>query len=160
MPPLDWLNPLAQGQTISACLFVYKPEFFKSPFPHFVHTSRIYQCKIALRCCLPCNRSGNWTWAVEEIWPMAIGCLVRTEIRVIFCINCISVLTTKNLIFWAGMRIRIQTDPLIFGPPDPDLFSLDLDPDPTCNNEFIQLFSSWTKNIYQNQQIQAKNDGL
>ena len=36
------------------------------------------------------------------------------------------------------MRIRIRSDPLIFGPPDPD-------PDPACNNGFIKLFSSWTK---------------
>ena len=43
----------------------------------------------------------------------------------------------------SGMRIRIRSDPLIFGPPDPVLFSLD--PDPTCNNGFIKLFSSWTK---------------
>ena len=28
-------------------------------------------------------------------------------------------------------------DPLIFGPPDPVLFSLD--PDPTCNNGFIKI---------------------
>ena len=40
--------------------------------------------------------------------------------------------------FWPGMRIR--SDPLIFGPPDPVLFSTD--PDPTCNNGFIKLFSS------------------
>ena len=47
------------------------------------------------------------------------------------------------------MRIRIRSDPLIFGLPDPDpdplLFSTDPDPapdpDPTCNNESIQLFS-------------------
>ena len=32
-----------------------------------------------------------------------------------------------------GMRIRIRSDPLIFGPPDPDpvLFSLDPDPAPS-----------------------------
>ena len=40
----------------------------------------------------------------------------------------------------AGMRIRIriQSDPLIFGLPDPDplLFSTDPDPDPTCNNGY------------------------
>ena len=41
-----------------------------------------------------------------------------------------------------GMRIRIRSDPLIFGPPDPVLFSADPDPDPTCNNGFIKLFSS------------------
>ena len=35
-----------------------------------------------------------------------------------------------------GMRIRIRSDPLIFGLPDPD---------PTCNNGYIRLFSSWTK---------------
>ena len=46
--------------------------------------------------------------------------------------------------FLAGMRIRIRSDPVIFGPPDPDpvLFSMDPDPDPTCNNGFIKLFSS------------------
>ena len=45
------------------------------------------------------------------------------------------------------MRIRIRSDPLIFGPPDPDpvLFSMDPDLDPTCNNRFIKLFLSWTK---------------
>ena len=31
-------------------------------------------------------------------------------------------------------------DPLIFGPPDPVLFSTD--PEPTSNNGFIKLFSS------------------
>ena len=31
-------------------------------------------------------------------------------------------------------------DPVIFGLPDPVLFSFD--PDPTCNNGFIKLFSS------------------
>ena len=40
----------------------------------------------------------------------------------------------------SGMRIRIRSDPVIFGPPDPVLFSLD--PDPICNNGFIKLFSS------------------
>jgi len=45
------------------------------------------------------------------------------------------------------MRIRIRSDLLIFGPPDPVLFSLD--PDPTCNNGFIKLFSS-EQNINQN----------
>ena len=44
---------------------------------------------------------------------------------------------------WIGMRIRIRSDPLIFGLPDPVLFSTD--PDPTCNNGFIKLFSSGTK---------------
>ena len=47
--------------------------------------------------------------------------------------------------FFTGMRIRIRSDALIFGPPDPVLFSTDSDPDPTCNNGFIKLFSSWTK---------------
>ena len=41
-----------------------------------------------------------------------------------------------------GMRIRIRSDPVIFGPPDPVLFSTDPDPDPTCNNGFIKLFLS------------------
>ena len=36
-------------------------------------------------------------------------------------------------------------DQLIFGPPDPVLFSADPDPDPTCNNGFIKLFLSGTK---------------
>ena len=46
------------------------------------------------------------------------------------------------------IRIRIRSDPVIFGPldpdPDPVLFSTDPDPDPTCNNGFIKLFLSWT----------------
>ena len=33
-------------------------------------------------------------------------------------------------------------DPVIFGPPDPVLFSTDTDPDPTYNNGFIRLFLS------------------
>ena len=41
----------------------------------------------------------------------------------------------------SGMRIRIRSDPLIFGPPDPDPLLFSLDPDPTCNNGFIDLFS-------------------
>ena len=43
------------------------------------------------------------------------------------------------------MRIRIRSDPVIFGPPDPVIFSTDPDPDPTCNNGFIKLFLSWKK---------------
>ena len=43
------------------------------------------------------------------------------------------------------MRIRIWSDPLIFGLPDPVLFSLDPDPNPTCYNGFIKLFSSSIK---------------
>ena len=44
----------------------------------------------------------------------------------------------KKFIWTRGMRIRIRirSDPVIFGPPDPD---------PTCNNGFIKLFLSWTK---------------
>ena len=47
-------------------------------------------------------------------------------------------------------RIRIQSDPLIFGLPDPDLDPLilgppDADLDPSCNNGFIKLFTSPTK---------------
>ena len=40
------------------------------------------------------------------------------------------------------MRIRIRSDPVIFGPPDPDPVLLSTDPDPTCINGFIKLFSS------------------
>ena len=40
-----------------------------------------------------------------------------------------------------GMRIQIRSDPLIFGPPDPDPLLFSFDPDPTYNNGFIQLFS-------------------
>ena len=40
-------------------------------------------------------------------------------------------------------RMRIRMDPLIFGLPDPVFFSSD--PDPTCNNGYIFLFSFWTK---------------
>ena len=36
-------------------------------------------------------------------------------------------------------------DPLIFGKPDSVHFSLDPDPDPTCNNGFMKLLSSWNK---------------
>ena len=41
----------------------------------------------------------------------------------------------------SGMRIRIRSDPAIFGPPDPDpvLFTTDPDPESTCNNGFIKL---------------------
>ena len=45
-------------------------------------------------------------------------------------------------------------DPLIFGLPEPLLFSTDPDPDPTCNNGYIKLFSL-EQNINQNHQIQA-----
>ena len=40
-----------------------------------------------------------------------------------------------------------RSDPLTFGPPDPYplLFSLDPDPNPTCNNGIIKLFLSYTK---------------
>ena len=44
--------------------------------------------------------------------------------------------------FLAGMRIRIRSDPVIFGPPDPDPVLFSTDPDPTCNNGFIKLFLS------------------
>ena len=49
--------------------------------------------------------------------------------------------------YYPGMRIRIRirSDPVIFGQPDPVLFSTDPDPDPTCNNGVIKLFLSWTK---------------
>ena len=46
-------------------------------------------------------------------------------------------------LFCSGTRIRIRSDPLIFRPPDPVLFTLD--PDPTCTNGFIKLISSWTE---------------
>ena len=49
-----------------------------------------------------------------------------------------------DMIFWYQALWLIRSDPLIFGPPDPVLFSLD--PEPTCNNGFIELFSSWKKN--------------
>ena len=45
------------------------------------------------------------------------------------------------------MRIRIRSDPLIFDPPNPALFSLDQDP--TCNNGFIKK-NYLEKNINQN----------
>ena len=53
-----------------------------------------------------------------------------------------------DLIFLSAFKIcRVKTrdedpDPVIFGPPDPDPVLFSLDPDPTCNNEFIKLFSS------------------
>ena len=43
------------------------------------------------------------------------------------------------------MRIRFRSDPLIFGPPDPDPLLFSVDPDPTCNKWSIKSFSSWTK---------------
>ena len=46
----------------------------------------------------------------------------------------------------AGMRIWSRSDPLIFGPPDPNQVLFPPDPNPylapTCNNGFIKLFSS------------------
>ena len=51
----------------------------------------------------------------------------------------------KNIQINSGLRIRIRSDPLIFGPPDPDPVLFPLDPDPTCNNGFIKLFQSLTK---------------
>ena len=41
-----------------------------------------------------------------------------------------------------GLARDEDPDPVIFGPPDPVLFSTDPDPDPTCNNGFIKLFLS------------------
>ena len=54
---------------------------------------------------------------------------------------------TPNTITWRDItrdEKPNRSDPLIFGPPYPGqfLFALDPDPDPTCNNEFIKLFSS------------------
>ena len=43
----------------------------------------------------------------------------------------------------SGMGIRIRSDPLIFGLPDPRLFPSD--PHPTCNNEYVKSFSFRTK---------------
>ena len=39
----------------------------------------------------------------------------------------------------AGIRIRIRSDSVIFGPYDPAPVHFSLDPDPTCYNEFINL---------------------
>ena len=41
---------------------------------------------------------------------------------------------------YPGLRIRIRSDPLIFGLSDPLLFSSD--PDPTCENGYLKLFPS------------------
>ena len=46
-----------------------------------------------------------------------------------------------HLVQKPGMRIRIRSDPLIFGLPDPDPLLFSTDPDPTCNNGYIRLFS-------------------
>ena len=51
-----------------------------------------------------------------------------------------------SFFLWSYSMMRIRSDPLIFGPPDPVLFSTDPDPyGSLCNNGFIKLFSSWTK---------------
>ena len=47
-----------------------------------------------------------------------------------------------------------------FWPARSGTFSLDPDPDPTCNNGFIKLYSSWEQNKDQNQQIQVQNDRI
>ena len=47
------------------------------------------------------------------------------------------------------MRIRILSYLLIFGPSDPDPLLFLLDPDPTCNNRFINYFHL-EQNINQN----------
>ena len=49
--------------------------------------------------------------------------------------------TRRALVFWFAetynpKNMDEEPDPLIFGPTDPT------DPDPTCNNGFIKLFSS------------------
>ena len=41
-------------------------------------------------------------------------------------------------VFQTGMRIRVRSDPLIFGPPDPDSVLFSLNPD----HGFTKLFSS------------------
>ena len=53
----------------------------------------------------------------------------------------------KTVLYFTGMMIRIRSDPVIFGPPDPDPVLFSKDPDPTCNNGFIKLSLSWTKYI-------------
>ena len=62
----------------------------------------------------------------------------KTYVIVLHCI----------VLFLSGMRvrIRIRSDPLIFGLPDPD---------PTCNNGYINNYFHLEQNINHNQQIQA-----
>ena len=56
--------------------------------------------------------------------------------------GCNSHASHPNAYLISGMRIRIRSDPVIFGPPDPDPELFSTDPDPTCNNGFIKLFLS------------------
>ena len=79
---------------------------------------------------------------------------VKEMENLIVQVNCHS----ANLSFqikheYSGMRIL--ADPLIFWPAGSVTFSSD--PDPTCDNGYIKLFSSRKKN---NQQIQAENNCL
>ena len=52
----------------------------------------------------------------------------------------------RTIALYSGMRIRIQSDPLIFGLPDPDPGLYSSDPDPICNSGYKKLFSSSIKN--------------
>ena len=45
------------------------------------------------------------------------------------------------------MMIRIRSDPLIFGPLDPDPVIFSLDPVTTCNNGFIKLLYYINQNL-------------
>ena len=51
----------------------------------------------------------------------------------------------QRLLIISVMRIRIRSDPLIFGltDPDPKLISSGPDPNSTCNNGFIKLLSKY-----------------
>ena len=40
----------------------------------FIQVGAIASCC----CCLPCNHCSNWTWVVEEIGLLVLGCVLRT----------------------------------------------------------------------------------
>ena len=114
-----------------------------------LQSSLIYECPARNReqkryPCSDCSYEANY--------PSQL----RNHTQVKFC-RCFCPVCPGSSDPFSEMRIRIRSDTWIFGPQDPVLFSLD--PDPTCNNGFIKLFSSWTK--YKPESTNSSiNDGL
>ena len=80
----------------------------------------------------------------DEVAPR-LGGVVAQVTREPEALGRIQLLFNKiNRQIFAGMRIRIRirSDSVIFGPPDPDPVLFSTDPDPTCNKGFIKLFLS------------------